>query len=77
MRQQLGDWCGQSVDQWELIHRCDIAHALPVQEPYAPLDQPVHSAGAACAATIGTRLRCQAIYRAARGPSACCRWKLS
>lgn len=44
VRQQLGDWYGQSVDQWELIHRCDIAHALPVQEPYAPLDQPVHSA---------------------------------
>jgi hypothetical protein len=44
VRQQLGDWYGQSVDQWGLIHRCDIAHALPVQEPFAPLDQALQSA---------------------------------
>ena len=44
VRQQLRDWYGQSVNEWQLLHRCDIAHALPVQKPYAPLDQPVHSA---------------------------------
>ena len=44
MRQQLETGHGQSVNEWQLLHRCDIAHALPVQEPYAPLDQPVHNA---------------------------------
>ncbi len=42
--QQLRDWYGSQVDAWQLLQRCDIAHALPVQEPLAPLDQPLHSA---------------------------------
>ena len=44
VRRQLREWYGQKVDEWRLLHRYAIAHALPVQEPFAPLDQPERSA---------------------------------
>ena len=40
VRQQLREWYGNSVEDWKLLHHFSIEHALPVQDPFLPLDQP-------------------------------------
>ena len=44
VRQQLREWYGNSVEDWRLLHRFSIEHALPVQDPFLPLDQPTQVA---------------------------------
>ena len=40
VRRQLRSWYGTAVETWKLIRSYDIDHALPVQKPFDPLDQP-------------------------------------
>ena len=36
---QLTEWYGNEVEDWRLLHQTFVAHALPVQVPFLPLDQ--------------------------------------
>ncbi len=40
VRRQLRMWYGAAVETWQLIRTYVIDHALPVQKPFNPLDQP-------------------------------------
>ena len=60
VRQQLREWYGNSVEDWRLLHRFSIEHALPVQDHFCLLiNLPKSRKVFMYAVTIGIRLPCR------------------